>query len=191
VVSVEYRHAPESKFPAQQEDAFAAYKWVVANASTFHGDGSRIALLGESAGGNLATNVAIMARDENGTKPVYVVAVYPMAGTNLETDSYKENANAKPLNKPMMAWFYDHTIRGDSDRADPRLDIVGKAIVRGLPPSTIVTAQIDPLRDDGKLLAEKLKANGNAVQYREYKGVTHEFFGMGSVVPKQWTPRWQ
>ncbi len=184
VVSIEYRHAPESKFPAQQDDAFEAYKWVLENAKTFNGDESRIALLGESAGGNLATNVAIAARDQNVTKPVYVVAVYPMAGTNLDTGSYRENANAKPLNKPMMAWFYDNTVRGDADRADPRLDIVGKADVKGLPPFTIVTAQIDPLRDDGKMLAAKLKAGGVAVQYREYPGVTHEFFGMGNVVAK-------
>lgn len=184
VVSIEYRHAPESKFPAQQDDAFEAYKWVLENAKTFNGDESRIALLGESAGGNLATNVAIAARDQNVTKPVYVVAVYPMAGTNLDTDSYRENANAKPLNKPMMAWFYDNTVRGDADRADPRLDIVGKADVKGLPPFTIVTAQIDPLRDDGKMLAAKLKAGGVAVQYREYPGVTHEFFGMANVVAK-------
>lgn len=184
VVSVEYRHAPESKFPAQQEDAFAAYKWVLANAKAFQGDEFKVALLGESAGGNLATNVAIMAREANVTKPVYVVAVYPMAGTNLNTGSYIENASAKPLNKPMMAWFYDNTVRGETDRTDPRLDIVGKADLKGLPPFTIVTAQIDPLRDDGKMLADKLKASGTAVRYREYMGVTHEFFGMGNVVGK-------
>ena len=184
MASVEYRHAPENKFPAQQEDAFAAYKWVLANAKSLNADSSRIALLGESAGGNLATNVAIMARDQNIAKPVYVVAVYPMAGTNLETPSYIENANAKPLNKPMMAWFYDNTVATSSDRNDPRLDIVGRADLKGLPPFTIITAQIDPLRDDGKMLAEKLKTAGVSVKYREYAGVTHEFFGMGSVVGK-------
>lgn len=184
VVSVEYRHAPEAKFPAQQEDAFAAYKWALANAKSFGGDPSKVALLGESAGGNLVTNVAIMARDGNVEKPVQVVAVYPMAGTNLDTQSYKDNASAKPLDKPMMAWFYDQTVRTDADRSDPRLDIVGKADLKGLPPFTVVTAQIDPLHDDGKMLADKIKAAGGQVTYRDYPGVTHEFFGMGSVVAK-------
>jgi acetyl esterase len=127
VVSVEYRHAPEAKFPAQQDDALAAYKWTLAHAKDLGGDPAKIALLGESAGGNLATNVAIKARDENLTKPLRVVAVYPMAGTNLDTASYKENASAAPLNKPMMAWFYDNTVRNDADRSDPRLDMVAKA----------------------------------------------------------------
>jgi len=184
VASVEYRHAPEAKFPAQQEDAVAAYKWVLENAKSFSGDASKVALVGESAGGNLATNVAIAARDQNLAKPLHVVAVYPMAGTNLDTGSYKENASAKPLNKPMMAWFYDNTVRNDADRSDPRLDIVGKADLKGLPPFTVVTAQIDPLHDDGKMLADKLKAAGGQVQYRDYPGVTHEFFGMGNVVAK-------
>lgn len=184
VVSVEYRHAPEAKFPAQQEDAVAAYKWALANAASFGGDPTKVALLGESAGGNLATNVAIVARDQNLSKPLYVVAVYPMAGTNLDTGSYKENASAKPLNKAMMAWFYDNTVRTDADRSDPRLDIIGKADVKGLPPFTVVTAQIDPLHDDGKMLADKLKAAGGPVSYRDYPGVTHEFFGMGGVVAK-------
>ena len=184
VVSVEYRHAPEAKFPAQQEDAFAAYTWALANAKSFGGDPSRVALLGESAGGNLATNVAITARDGNVEKPVRVVAVYPMAGTNLDTQSYKDNAAAKPLDKPMMAWFYDQTVRTDADRSDPRLDIVGKADLKGLPPFTVVTAQIDPLHDDGKMLADKIKAAGGQVTYRDYPGVTHEFFGMGNVVAK-------
>ncbi|MCJ2100708.1 alpha/beta hydrolase [Methylobacterium sp. E-046] len=184
VVSVEYRHAPEAKFPAQQEDAFAAYKWALANANSFGGDPSKLALLGESAGGNLVTNVAIAARDGNVEKPLRVVAVYPMAGTNLDTPSYKDNASAKPLDKPMMGWFYDQTVRNDADRSDPRIDIVGKADLKGLPPFTVVTAQIDPLHDDGKMLAEKLKAAGGQVTYRDYPGVTHEFFGMGNVVAK-------
>lgn len=184
VVAVEYRHAPEAKFPAQHEDALAAYKWVLANAKTFGGDPSKVALLGESAGGNLATNVAIAARDQNMEKPDYVVAVYPMAGTNLDTPSYKDNTSTKPLNKDMMAYFYDQTVRNDADRSDPRLDIVGKADLKGLPPFTVVTAQIDPLLDDGKALADKLKAAGGQVTYRNYPGVTHEFFGMGAVVAK-------
>ncbi|GBU16007.1 MULTISPECIES: alpha/beta hydrolase [Methylobacterium] len=184
VVSVEYRHAPEAKFPAQHEDALAAYQWALANAASFGGDPARVALLGESAGGNLATNIAIQARDGKAAAPLHVVAVYPMAGTNLDTESYKANTSTKPLDRDTMAWFYDHVVSQDSDRADPRLDIVGKADLKNLPPFTVVTAEIDPLRDDGKGLAEKLKAAGVTVEHRDYAGVTHEFFGMGTVVAK-------
>ena len=107
-----------------------------------------------------------------------------MAGTNLETASYQQHANAKPLDKATMAWFFDNTVSKAGDRSDPRLDIVGKANLAGLPPFTVVTAEIDPLHDDGKLLADKLKAAGVTVTYRDYPGVTHEFFGMGNVVAK-------
>lgn len=156
VIAIEYRHAPENKFPAAHDDAFAGYKWALDNAKNFGGDPSRVALLGESAGGNLAINVAIAARDQNAQAPLYVVAIYPMAGTNLDTQSYKDNADAKPLNKPMMAWFYDNVVRNEQDRQDPRLDIVGKADLKGLPPTTVVTDEIDPLRSEGQMLADKL-----------------------------------
>src|SRR5699024_10296610 len=104
-VSVEYSKAPENKFPEAHDDAIAAYKWVLANAQSIGGDASKIAIVGESAGGNLAVNTAIAARDQNLQKPAALVAVYPMAGTNLDTPSYQENASAAPLNKPMMEWF--------------------------------------------------------------------------------------
>ncbi len=184
VVSAEYRHAPEAKFPAQHEDAVAAYKWVLANAASFGGDPAKVALMGESAGGNLATNVAIAARDQNLKKPAYVVAIYPVAGTSMETQSYKDNASAKPLNAEMMAWFVKHTIGSDADKEDPRLDLIGKADLRQLPPFTIVTAEIDPLRDDGKMLTDKLQDAGVSVKHRDYEGMTHEFFGLGNVVAK-------
>ncbi|HEV7874016.1 MAG TPA: alpha/beta hydrolase [Enterovirga sp.] len=184
VVSVEYRHAPENKFPAAHEDAFAAYKWAAENARSFGGDASKLAIMGESAGGNLAINTAIAVRDQNAPKPVYVVAVYPMAGTDLNTQSYKDNADAKPLNKPMMQWFYDNAKGSDADLQDPRLNIVGKADLKGLPPTTVVTVEIDPLRSEGQMLADKLKQAGVPVQARDYTGVTHEFFGMGNVVQK-------
>lgn len=189
VVLVEYRHVPEAKCPAQHEDAVATYKWVLANAASFGGDSSQVALFGESAGGNLATNVAIAVRDRNLGKPLHVVTVYPIAGTNLDTGSYKENVGAKPLNKPLMAWFYDNTVRTDADRSDPRLDIVGKANLKGLPPFTVVTAQIDPLHDDGTMLADKLKAAGGQVACHDYPGVTHEFSGMGNGVAKAKEPQ--
>ncbi|GGE09321.1 acetylhydrolase [Aureimonas endophytica] len=186
VVSVEYSKAPEHKFPAAHDDAVAAYKWVAQHANEIGGDPQKIALVGESAGGNLATNVAIAARDQNLTKPVYQVIVYPMAGTDLDTQSYKmaDSAKVAPLNKPMMAWFYQNLTNSPADMQDPRLDIVGKADLKGLSPTTVITAQIDPLQSEGLALTDKLKQAGVQVDAQNYDGVTHEFFGMGKVVAK-------
>ena len=184
VVSIEYRKAPEHKFPAAHEDAFAAYKWVLGNAAQWGGDISRIAVLGESAGGSLAINTAIMARDAKIQQPLAEVLVYPVAGVDMNTKSYQENANAKPLNKAMMGWFLKYTTNSSADKMDPRLDLIGKANLSGLPPTTIITAQIDPLRNDGEMLAAKLEKANVLVEIRNYEGVTHEFFGMGAVVDK-------
>ena len=184
VLSAEYRHAPENKFPAAHEDAWTAYKWALDNAKTIGGDSSRVAVLGESAGGNLAINVSVMARDMKQQMPVYQALIYPVAGVDMNTPSYNENAAAKPLSKAAMAWFVKHTTRGPQDLQDPRLDLVGKADLKGLPPTTIVTAEIDPLRSEGQALAKKLEQAGVKVNARDYTGVTHEFFGMGSVVGK-------
>lgn len=182
VVAVEYRKAPEAKFPAQQDDAFAAYKWVLANAGSFGGDMKNVALLGESAGGNLAINTSIAARDAGIQLPKSQVLVYPMAGTDFNTPSYKDSANAKPLNKAMMEWFYKNAVKTPADMQDPRLAIYEKANLKGLEPTTIITAEIDPLRSDGQMLAEKLKKADVKVDSKTYEGVTHEFFGMGAVV---------
>ena len=183
VASVEYRRAPENKFPAAHEDSFAAYKWVLANAAGFGGDAKRIAVAGESAGGNLAANVAIMARDQNVEKPAYMLLVYPVAGTDMNTPSYIENQNAMPLSKGAMSWFVDKTLAKPEDAKSPMLNLTTMADLKGLPPATIITAGIDPLMSDGKMLAEKLKAAGVKTTYQNYDGVTHEFFGMAAVVP--------
>jgi acetyl esterase len=180
-VSVEYRKAPESKFPAAHEDAFAAYKWVLGHAGTFGGDPRNVAVAGESAGANLALNVAIRARDEKIQMPVHELLVYPVASNNLNSESYKDYAAAKPLNKPMMEWFVKQYTRTPEDAKDPRINLVS-ANLKGLNPATVITAQIDPLLDDGKALVEKLKSDGVKVEYKNYPGVTHEFFGMASVV---------
>ncbi len=183
VVSVDYRLAPEHKFPAQHDDALAAYAWVVKNASSINGDPNKIAIAGESAGGNLAVATAIAARDAKMPMPKAVIAVYPIAQPDTMTASYVENANAKPLNRAMMGWFARHVSRTPADLQDPRINLV-KANLSGLPPVTIINAQIDPLREDGAMLEQALKAASGPVERRVYEGVTHEFFGMGAVVAK-------
>ena len=183
VVSIEYRKGPEHKFPAAHDDAFAAYKWTLANAAAFNGDPKRIAVVGESAGGNMAANVAIMARDRKVQMPVYQVLVYPVADNDLNSESMKENAHAKPLNVAMLPWFLGHYLNNQTESSDPRIALV-KADLKGLPSTTLITAEIDPLRSQGQLLADKLKAAGVSVDYRNYDGVAHEFFGMGAVVSK-------
>ncbi len=181
VVSVEYRKAPEHRFPAAHQDAFAAYHWVLQNASELGGDAFRVAVAGESAGGNLAVSTAILARDNGFQLPAHVLAVYPIASGRTDSPSYRENADAKPLNRPMMEWFFSHYLRSPADADDPMISLVN-ADLRGLPPTTIITAEIDPLRSDGERLAEAMKAAGVEVTYHTHDGVTHEFFGMANVV---------
>lgn len=183
VVSADYRQGPEVKFPAAHDDAIAVYEWVCKNAASLKGDPKKIALAGESAGGGLAVATAIAARDKSMPKPLAIISVYPIAIGDTTSAAYVENANAKPLNRAMMSWFFENYLRSAADRADPRINLVA-ADLHGLPPVTIINAQIDPLRGDGELLAEKIRSAGGTVEQKTYDGVTHEFFGMGAVHPK-------
>jgi acetyl esterase/lipase len=181
VVSVEYRHAPEAKFPAQHDDAAAAYKWVLQSAQSWGGDPAKIALAGESAGGNLAVATAIYARDNGLPAPLHILSVYPIANSSMTLPSRTDSANAKPLNAAMLKWFGYYYSKTTADQMDPRINLVA-ADLHGLPPTTIINAQIDPLRSDGETLAMAMKAAGDKVEQRTFPGVTHEFFGMGTVV---------
>ena len=182
VISTDYRLAPEAKFPAAWDDALAAYKWAAANAASIKGDPKRLALAGESAGGNLAIATAVAVRDGGLQSPTHILAVYPVGQTgDLNTKSYVDSATAKPLNKPMIEWFVDKLLSKPADKMDPRLDLV-HANLKGLPPVTIINAQIDPLREDGAMLESALKKAGVKVDRKIYAGSTHEFFGMAAVV---------
>jgi acetyl esterase/lipase len=183
VISADYRQGPEHKFPAAHDDALAVYEWALKNAGSLKGDPKRIALAGESAGGGLAVATAVAARDKKLQMPLAIISVYPIAGSDTTTQSYVENAAAKPLNRPMMSWFFDNYLRNAADRQDPRINLIA-ANLRGLPATTIINAQIDPLRSDGEMLAQKLQAAGVSVTQKTYDGVTHEFFGMGVVHDK-------
>jgi acetyl esterase/lipase len=181
VMSIEYRKGPEHRFPAAHDDAFAAYQWALQNAASIGGDPSRVATAGESAGGGLAVATALMARDRGVRLPVHVLSIYPIADGDTQSPSYQENASAKPLDRPTMEWFFRHYLRNAQDAADPRISLVD-ANLRGMPPHTIVNAEIDPLRSDGEELAARLRAAGVQVQQRTWAGTTHEFFGTGAVV---------
>ena len=183
LISVEYRKGPEYKFPTAHNDAFAAYKWALANASAIKGDSTKIAVAGESAGGNLALTVSMMARDSGVRKPVHAVSVYPVASGDPATPSKLQYTTAKPLSTPDLPWFLGHYLNNISEAANPLISLVN-ANLSELPSTTIIAAEIDPLLSEGKTLADKLQAAGVGTTYKLYTGVTHEFFGMASVLPE-------
>jgi len=181
VLSVDYHQAPENKFPAAPNDAFAAYKWTLDHAKDINGDAKHIAVGGESAGANLATVVSLMARDKKIQIPVHQLLVYPVVSDDMNSPSYKTNEDAKPLNKDMLKWFFKYY---EADPKNPYALPIKADSLKGLPSATVITAEIDPLLSEGAAYADRLKIEGVNVEYREYKGVTHEFFGMGAVVKK-------
>ena len=181
VASCEYRRAPENRFPAAHDDAVACYKWATANAASW-GAGGKVAIAGESAGGNLAIDTGIAARDQTLTAPSALLLVYPIAGRDMNTPSYRDSANAAPLSKAGMMWFVKHVFAKTSDAKDSRIDVYKRARLQGLPPTVIINAAADPLRSDGELLAGALTRAGVNTTRKVYLGTTHEFFGMDAVV---------
>lgn len=181
VISVAYRQAPEERFPAAPEDALAAYRWVLENAASIRVDPSRVAVGGESAGGNLATVTALLARDRGVPLPVHQLLVYPLTDYNFDRPSYRQYADAMPLSTPLVQWFFGYYLRRPADGANPYVSPL-RADVRGLPPATIIAAEVDPLLSEGEAYAAHLREAGVATTYTLYRGVTHEFFGMPAIV---------
>ncbi len=186
VVSVDYRKAPEHPFPAAPEDSYAAFQYVVDHAAELKGDPKHVAIAGESAGGNLATVVSLMAKERHGHLPVHQVLIYPVVNDAFDTPSYRSSATAKPLDAAMMHWFFQQYLKTPADGANLFVSPIraGEERLRGLPPATVITAQIDPLHDEGVAYAAKLKRAGVPVRAKDFTGVTHEFFGMGLFVDK-------
>lgn len=182
VVSAHYRQAPEHKFPAAHDDAFAAYLWALANAEYLQADPARVAVAGEGAGGNLAAAVAIRARDERIRQPVHQTLIYPVTNCAFDSPSQQQCYDARPLSTPMLSWFYEKYLGTPADGANPLFSILRTPDVSGLAPATVITADIDPLRSEGEAYAQRLQHSGVAVDYRNYEGVAHGFFGMGAVV---------
>jgi acetyl esterase len=184
VVSVEYRKAPEAPFPAARRDAIASYMWVTNNIGNFNGIPAKVAVAGESAGGNLATEVAIAARNQGLQAPTHQLLVYPVVSSNLNQPSdLLYTSSALPLNTAGLAYFFKYYLPDPSMANNPAVSPIN-ANLKGLPPTTIIAAEFDPLQSDGQAYATKLAEAGNAVAYRLFPGTTHEFFGMGAVVEK-------
>jgi acetyl esterase len=181
VVAMEYRLAPEYKFPAAPEDCYAATRWVAANATTIGGDPARLAIGGDSAGGNLTAVVAHMARDHSGPALRYQLLVYPVTDYHFDTASYKENAEGYLLTKDAMVWFWNHYLRSAADGANPLASPLRAVSLQGLPPAMVLTAEFDPLRDEGEAYAARLQEAGVPVTLKRYEGMIHGFFSLGAV----------
>jgi len=184
VISVAYRQAPEYKYPAAVEDAYAATQWAIEHAAEFNGVPTFVAVAGESAGGNLAAVTCLKAKKEGGFMPAAQLLIYPVTDARMNTASYSECADAAPLNAAMMPWFWDHYLENESQGLEPYASPLLAKDLSGLPPAVVITAEHDPLRDEGEAYAEKLKQAGVPVRMKRFDGVMHEFFGLSGVVAK-------
>ena len=183
VASVDYRMGPEHKFPAAIDDSFAALNWVYANAESLGADPTRIGVHGDSAGANLAAVVALLARDAESPKLCLQSLVYPVTDYNIVGDSYDKYAQGYGiLTKEAMVWFRDHYLRTPEDADDWRASPIKAASLAGAAPALVVTAECDVLHDDGLRYAEALQRASVPVDYREYPGMIHAFFGMVPAV---------
>ena len=181
VVSVNYQKAPEHPFPVPFDDCWAATLWTFENAETLDLDTSRIGVIGDSAGGNLAAAVALRARDEGAPSLAFQGLIYPAVDYGWDTGSALENAEGYLLQRESMRWFWNHYVPDSSLADDWRVSPLRAADHGGLPPAFIATAEFDPLRDDGRAYAAKLRDAGVPVSYSEYAGMIHGFYWMQGI----------
>ncbi|SDJ16889.1 alpha/beta hydrolase [Salimicrobium halophilum] len=182
VVSVDYRLAPEHKFPAAVDDAYAALRWVASYGKEINVDPSHVAVGGDSAGGNLAAVTSLMARDRQEFSVSYQMLIYPVTNYSFETESYKENADDYLLTKDSMQYFWNHYLLKDRDGSSAYASPLLVEDLSDLPPAFVVTAGYDPLRDEGEAYAERLRTAGVDVEYHKYDGMIHGFFWMPGVL---------
>ena len=182
VVAVDYRLAPEHKFPAAVIDCEAALAWVAESASEFGGDRAKIAVGGDSAGGNLAAAVALLARENGGAKVCFQLLIYPCVAPEPETRSHHQFAEGYLLTRKTITWFYEQYLRTPKDIRDPRYAPLEADDLSSLPPALVIVAGYDPLRDEGIDYARALIEAGNQVSLSNYEGMIHGFYLMGGVI---------
>jgi len=182
VMSVDYRLAPEHPYPAAPADCYAAVAWTAAHGAEIGADPKRIAIGGDSAGGNLTCVTALQARDKGGPPLRYQLIIYPVTNDSLDTPSYHENATGYLLETADMEWFWGHYLAKAADGAESYASPLRARDLRGLPPALVITAEFDPLRDEGEAYAKRLQEAGVPVRLRRFDGMIHGFFGMGAVL---------
>jgi acetyl esterase len=185
VISIDYRLAPETKFPGAVDDAYAATRWVSSadNAAELRIDPLRIAVGGASAGGNLAAAVALVARERGGPKIAFQLLTVPVTELSSKAASHREFAEGYGLSAADMTWYGTHYVRTPADADNPLASVV-RADLHDLPPAFVITAECDPLRDDGEAYAEKLRERGIAARHKRYPGMFHGFMSFPSVLPE-------
>jgi acetyl esterase len=187
VVSVDYRLAPEHKYPAAADDAYAATVWAAGHAGELGADPTRVAIAGDSAGGNLTAVVALMARDRGGPALRYQMMIYPVTdispGHQDSHPSKKENGTGYFLTTEHMDWFRDQYLPDGADGSDPYISPLLATDLSGLPPAFVITAEYDPLRDEGEMYGARMRDAGVPVDIRRYDGVFHGFFSMAALLP--------
>jgi acetyl esterase len=176
VVSVDYRLAPENKFPASPDDCESAYYWALGNAATIGGDPRRVAVGGDSAGGNLAAAVCLRAREQQRAQPTFQVLIYPVTDSDFTRASHVENAEGYLLTGVAMRWFWDQYVNSPEERVHPHTAVLRARDLGGLAPALVVTAEFDPLRDEGEAYAERLRQADVPVTVTRYGGMIHGFF---------------
>ena len=184
ILSVDYRLAPEHPFPAAADDCYGATRWAADNAEALGIDPARLAVGGDSAGGNLAAVTALMARDQGGPALRFQLLIYPVTCGRMDSPSIHENAEGYLLTRDAMIWFWNHYAPATADRERPYASPLRAADLRGLPPALVLTAEFDPLRDEGEAYAQRLKAAGVPTTLRRYDGQIHGFFTMGTLIER-------
>ena len=184
VVSVDYRRSPEAKFPVPLDDCEAALRWTVEQAKELRADPARVAVGGDSAGGNLAAGLAIRLRDRGGPKIAFQLLLYPVTDRSVGTESYREFASGYGLTRANMQWFWDCYLTATAERDNPEASPLRAKSLKGLPPAFVLTVHSDVLRDEGEAYAKQLHEAGVPVECVRVRAVTHGFLRMGAVYPQ-------
>jgi acetyl esterase len=191
IVAIDYRLAPEHKFPAAVDDCFATYRWLRSHAGELGGDAARVGLAGDSAGGNLSAVVSQLSARAGDVVPACQVLIYPALDCGLDTSSHRELADAHVIPRDRILWYMTQYLRDEADRRDPRAAPLLSSDLAGQPATLIITAGFDPLRDEGLAYAERLRNAGVDVTYREYPGQIHAFVSLTKAIPQGLACTWE